>query len=192
MSTEPLTAKESITQYLALVEAVYGAVADVGFAQMFYVERLRSMGFGTIPGQRMFISPGDPNELERSGKWEQEIHHVAFATDVLARNSPGGFNQRLVGNMSLVYIYQMWEDEHRKRIANAIGIKDPNELRVPVLGDVRHYRRSIIHNKGIALPECARCEVLRWYDPGAEIFIDTNKLLEAKRAIGKALKGLVS
>lgn len=190
MNTINLSAGEAIAQYLALVEAVYGAVADLGFAQATYVERMRTMGFG-VPGQRLFIAAGDPNELERSGKWADELHHVAFTADVLARNAPGGFNQRLAGNMSLVYIYQMWEDEHRKTIANAIGLAGPNELRVPVLGDLRHYRRSIIHNKGVALPECARCEVLRWYAPGEEIFVDTTKLLEAKRAIGTALKSLV-
>ena len=63
--------------------------------------------------------------------------------------------------MSLISIYQYWEDYFRSKIANYLYLKDKSDLKSPIMGDVRRLRVSIIHHKGIALKDVERCEILK-------------------------------
>ena len=56
--------------------------------------------------------------------------------------TPPTFNLQL--SMCIVMAYQYWEDYFRARIAAAYGIPK-NELTIPVFGDLRFIRRSVIH-----------------------------------------------
>ena len=65
-------------------------------------------------------------------------------------------------------IYQYWEDHYRGIIAECLG-KQKNEIKVPLFGDLRDLRRSIIHNHGRAIPEVEHSEVLIWFKEGDPI-----------------------
>ena len=80
--------------------------------------------------------------------------------------------------MSLISIYQYWEDYYRSKIATFLSLKKKNDLKSPVMSDVRRLRVSIIHHKGIALRDVGKCKILKWYKEGDEIFIDRDKLEE--------------
>jgi hypothetical protein len=79
--------------------------------------------------------------------------------------------------MALVALFQYWEDFHRSNIAVYLG-KQKNDLNIPIMGDIRQLRISIIHHAGVALKEVDRCEVLKWYREGDDIFVDQNKFEE--------------
>ena len=95
------------------------------------------------------------------------LHSVSHR-ELTTRNETGGENWIFLANVCLVSIYQYWEDRYRGEIAAALN-KQKDDMRVPIMGDLRHYRHSIIHRAGFAVPEVSRCEVIRWFDPGERI-----------------------
>ena len=44
------------------------------------------------------------------------------------------------------------------------------------MGDIRHLRRSIIHNKSIAIPDVSKNLFINWFNPGDIILLDQNKM----------------
>ena len=70
--------------------------------------------------------------------------------DVLDRNKMGGRNQRYIGNMCVVTIYQYWDDNYRVKLAKAMGLEHKNCIYADIFGDIGDLRNSIIHNGGEA------------------------------------------
>jgi len=116
----------------------------------------------------MFYGEGDPNTSEAI-----ELHRCTQG-EYKKRNSKHGVNFQFLGNMALVSIYQYWEDFHRAQVATEMGV-EKNELKTPIMGDLRLLRNSIIHHAGVALKEVEKCELLKWYKEGDTIFIDKSK-----------------
>ena len=86
-------------------------------------------------------------------------------------------NYRFLGNMALVGLYQYWEGQHRSNVAASVGLQK-DDLKAPIMGDLRLLRISIIHHGGIALKDVERCEILKWFSEGDEIFLDEEKFKE--------------
>jgi hypothetical protein len=84
--------------------------------------------------------------------------------------------------MCLVTIYQYRDDNYKGALAEILGCAK-NSIKIPVFGDLKLLRHSIIHHRGIALPDIVRCEVFRWFQPGDEIFLDRDKLEEILDAV---------
>jgi hypothetical protein len=103
--------------------------------------------------------------------------HFTSNSEYLRRNSVGGANWRLLANLCLVAIYQYWDDHYRKEIANALGIQK-DDVRLEVMGELRHYRRSIVHAGGRAEPEVARNQLLPAFQAGELIVIDAQVFVE--------------
>jgi hypothetical protein len=116
----------------------------------------------------MIYGKGDPNTPEAV-----ELHRCT-QKQYKERNSENGLNFQFLGNMALVSLYQYWEDYYRGQVANEMGIKK-NDLKAPIMGDLRLIRISIIHHEGIALKDIERCELLKWYKENDMIFIDKSK-----------------
>jgi hypothetical protein len=91
--------------------------------------------------------------------------------------------------MSLILIYQYWEDQFRPKIANELGI-NKKDLIEPIMGDLRRLRRSIIHHGGIALKDIEKCEILTWFKEGDVIFIDELKFKEIIKNIKLMIQNL--
>lgn len=106
------------------------------------------------------------------------LHYCCTQAEYKQRNSPSGRNYKFIGNMSLISIYQYWEDYFRSEISSFLIKNHKNDLKSPIMGDLRLLRISIIHHKGIALKEVEKCNILKWYKEGDEIFIDRDKLEE--------------
>lgn len=106
------------------------------------------------------------------------LHYCCTQAEYKERNSPSGRNYRFIGNMSLISIYQYWDDHFRQKIADLLFKKGKNDIKSPIMGDLRFFRQSIIHHQGIALKNVEKCEILKWYKEGDEIFIDKVKLEE--------------
>ena len=115
---------------------------------------------------------------EKGTKDYKVLHYCCTQAEYKGRNSPSGRNYKFIGNMSLISIYQYWEDYYRSEIADFLSIENKNDLKAPIMGDLRFLRISIIHHKGIALKDVEKCEMLKWYKSGDEIFIDQDKLEE--------------
>lgn len=85
-------------------------------------------------------------------------------------NSEDGRNYEMLGNLCLVAIYSWWEDGYREKFAACLG-KTKNEIKAPIMGDIRFLRTAIVHNNGVATEDCERCEVLKWFKRGDRILL---------------------
>jgi len=88
----------------------------------------------------MIFGRGNPNSPDAI-----ELHRCTQG-EHKARNERGGKNYGFIANMCLASIYQYWEDNYRDELAKSVG-KTKNEIKSPIMGDIRRLRVSIIHNK---------------------------------------------
>jgi hypothetical protein len=118
------------------------------------------------PDPDFYIGIGDPNlaSSRTYAAWKRST-----ALEQIAQDGP--VEVRL-SQQWVVYTYAMWEEEYRPRLAAARGC-DSNDIRLPLLGDLRRLRNDIVHHRAIATAaNTGRCEVLtRWFEPGAQIYL---------------------
>ncbi len=175
---------ESVNEFEKVVDYIYGVYLDstTGFGMVReWLEKNQIDGLSTfknthpelatieyLDSVHVIYGKGDPNTPEAV-----ELHRCT-QKEYKDRNSENGSNFKFLGNMALVSLYQYWEDFHRAQVADELGI-EKNELRNPIMGDLRRIRNSIIHHAGIALKDVEKCELLKWYKENDSIFIDKAK-----------------
>lgn len=115
----------------------------------------------------------------RSGYDQKPYHlHSASFEEIQERNQVGGKNWVYIANSCIVTIYAYWDEVYREKIADALGLPDKKQVKVPVFGDLRHLRHSIVHKAGRATEDIKNCEVLRWFEPNDEIRL-TKEMFES-------------
>lgn len=135
-------------------------------------------------------SPLLPDEFCTSGI------HRATQGEVKARNKLDGLNFSTLGQLCIVSFCAFWNDYLRREYVIAKGRLDPNEKDNKVVkerlrlhasrdlwGDLNYLRNSIVHNKGRANSEVARCKLIKWFKPGDLITVTPERM----RAIFLAL-----
>ena len=195
MNTGDSIALELIMEFRQNVHSILGVFLDgtmgLGLLRKHFDkvqrEALRlvdDLDVSSLDATDFLYGKGDPNSPDAI------ILHKAKQADFKARIQQGSKNETFLGNMCLVMIYQYWEDHYRLKIAKALGMEDKDDLKCAIMGDVRHLRRSIIHNNGIAVPEVNNCELLKWFAPGDHIMIDQSNLEELVQHIDSCLEEL--
>jgi len=100
--------------------------------------------------------------------------HSVTQGDLKKRNLLAGSNHEILASSVISLLYSIWNDEFRPEIAKVLTIR-LNELSSDIFGDIRLIRNSIIHHDGVALPEIAKCKVLKYFKVGDKIiFSDDN------------------
>lgn len=61
------------------------------------------------------------------------------------RNRKGGPNHTRAAQLLILLMYEYWESEYRSSVAEALG-KDKNDLKIPLMGDLRLLRHDVIHH----------------------------------------------
>jgi len=133
--------------------------------------------------RKMIYSAGDPN------KPDSVVLHACSQAELKARNEKGGHNCQFVANMCLVTIYQYWEDQYRGAIASAFEA-EKNAIKSDIMGDIKHLRSSIIHNRAKAVKEVEKCKLLKWFKRGEQISISEDMFKELIRQIYEFIEGL--
>lgn len=79
----------------------------------------------------------------------------------------------------IVAFFTFWEHEFRPRLAESHAVQ-PNEIVVPLLGDLRLLRNDVVHHRGVATAETTgRCEILgHWFELGDEIYLAVGHFIE--------------
>ena len=188
---------DMIEEFGKTVDAIYGAYLDAieGFSllkehlengqhyQIMINKKLKEEN--TNPNIHYNVSSDDfdssciiYSEGEEGTNDYKILHYCCTQAEFIERNSPSGRNYRFIGNMSLISIYQYWEDYFRSKIATYLFNKQKDELQSPIIGDLKLLRHSIIHHNGIALKNVEKCEILKWHKEGDEIFINKYKFEE--------------
>ena len=49
----------------------------------------------------------------------------------------------------IVFMYHLWDEYYRPRIAAALGLEQPGQLKSDFFGDIRLIRHAIIHNQAV-------------------------------------------
>ena len=115
--------------------------------------------------------------------------HRAKQGEVKARNTLDGTNFIVLGQLCLVSFYDFWNEYLRREYVIAKGKLDPNETDNEVVkravsehashdlwGDIRYLRQSIVHHQGIAVPEVAKCRLIKWFQPGDSIALNPDRM----------------
>ncbi len=91
---------------------------------------------------------------------------------------------RLLGQQWVVTVFAVWNDDYRKRLAEALNVKDKT-ITYPALGDLRLYRNDIVHHRGIAQADkSCKAEVLHWAEEDAPIVIGEDQVREFMAQMG--------
>ena len=101
-------------------------------------------------------SPEDGNYMELCARRGEEIS---------ADNQDDGPNWDFMGRMAVVAAYQFWEDHYREQIAKHLCIAK-KEFEIPIFGDLRRFRRCIIHNGARWAGELRKVECFEWEEVG--------------------------
>jgi hypothetical protein len=104
--------------------------------------------------------------------------HRATQGEVKARNAPNGANFTTLGQLCLISFYDFWNDYLRREYVIAKGLLDRDEkddeavkkclgdhARHDLWGDLYYLRTSIVHNRGIATSQVAKCKIIKWFKP---------------------------
>jgi hypothetical protein len=151
--------QDAVLSYVVIVDELYGHYLDTtcGFVanERLITENQAKARPSLAPGTDMdqltfFYGHGDPNDPSN------RILHQTTQGAYKARNAEGGRNHVRAAQLLLVLVFEYWESEHRTHIANALGLADWSELKVPVLGDLRELRQDVIHHRGIVRGETVK------------------------------------
>lgn len=174
-----LLAKELLEEFKQKINDIYGLYHDcmLGFVQL-------NNFINTTQAKVMEITPKSQEELDNTiftygdGKpWESDsqILHTTYQGELKRRTSASGENYVILGQSCIIQIYQYWEDEYRGKVAKALGY-EKNDLKSNVFGDIRIFRNSIIHHKGIALKEVEKCKLFTWFKENDVIDLTTEQV----------------
>jgi hypothetical protein len=89
------------------------------------------------------------------------IHHRIIRSDeFMAVNSECAFNEQQVCWAIIVFIFAYWDEEVRPEIARIRSV-EPNDIKLDAFGDLRTFRKAIVHNGGVVTAsEHAKLRVL--------------------------------
>jgi len=175
---------EIINEFLSLVDSIYGVYLDSTFGFRLYIERIinwqndyiknpdqnsKTCTIESLDSSPIRYSRGHPDQVG-----SQPLHEKTQG-QIKQRNRDGDENDRFIANMCLVSIYSYWEDHYRDKLAKSLS-KTKDDILIPIMGDIRHLRRSIIHNKSIAIPDVSKNLFINWFNPGDIILLDQNKM----------------
>jgi hypothetical protein len=115
-----------------------------------------------------FEDPGSPDIIH---------NRITRATDYIAYNSVHGLNEQQHVRAIIVILFSFWNEEIRSRLARCKN-RDPNDIKVDALGDLRILRHAIIHNKGVLSASAhAKLKVMKdVFVPDAAIIVSHDQM----------------
>jgi hypothetical protein len=184
-----------VDAFAAVVDAIHGLYLDATFAMGEMVRSYMNMDLKRLQALHRDggLTPTTFNPVftyRGSVKGESADLHATSLHDLVRRNVPNGSNWVFLGNTCIVAIYQFWEDSYRSLLAKALQLPR-NAITADVFGELRHLRRSIIHNGGNALPEVERNRILKRFAPGDVISFAPQDMHDLVHDVELAVRDLV-
>lgn len=194
--------EDIIREYIGIVDSIYGVFLDgcQGFfsakslfeqSQLLTMERNRKLiaknqSPSTVHYNSTLNEFDDSCIIYSKGKKGESdyriLHYCPTQAEYKKQNSPEGENYRFIGNMALITIYEYWDNLCRNKLASHHRVKQ-KQIRSQIFGDLRILRNSIVHHRGIALPEVEKCKKFNWYKTDDAIFINGDKMEDIVAAI---------
>jgi hypothetical protein len=191
-----------IDEYRAVVDAIYGSYLDArdGFAHVLdKAEKSRDetkLRIENLIAENPKYAGVTYGGLDHSygrrvpagTRTYSHLHQVPIE-ELIRRNGEGGPNLQIVGNTSLVVVYQYWEDHYRAAIASELQV-EPAQIQIPVFGELRRFRQAILHHQAIATSEVEKCERFKWFKRGDKIVLSREQFELVVDGLLEALNGL--
>jgi len=135
---------------------------------------------------RFFYGRGDPN------KPTSYVQHQTTQGQYKARNDVGGANYRLLSQTFIVFVFHLWDNEYRQNFAQLLGMKEAEELSLPILGDFRLLRNDILKHRGVLTEDKSRrLEVIDNLVVGQGITFSADDIEQLVRTIKASLDNMV-
>jgi len=112
------------------------------------------------PDPTFYLGTGDPNDPASRvwAGWRRSHAQKALARD--------GMVEARLSQQWVVSVYTAWEHEYRPRFA-AVHSCGPDDVQLPLFGDLRLIRHDVVHHHGIATAKNAgSAKRLRWFQAG--------------------------
>jgi len=179
-SEEAVRLKTAFEDFGSVVHSAYGSYLDgcLGFRMIRQTieeghRQLRASGQvpagSDLDAAAFLYSRTDPS---KGGP----VQHGVSQGEMKRRNAARGENEVRLAHMLLVFVYEAWETEHRHKVAEAIRT-DAKDVKIPVLGDLRLLRHTILHGRGVLSEETVRkLEVLRVGKAGDRLILDDKQV----------------
>lgn len=185
--------------FLSLVNRIHGLYLDAILGFTHNVNYLKEEQYKYINEAEKLKQIVSIEMLDR-GVWKYDYHgeaesvrvqHKITLGEFKARNGMAGPNARFFASLCVATIYHYWEGHFRERIADAIGVES-NDVKIPIIGDLRLYRISIVHNLGIAIQDMERCTEIAWFKRGDPIELYPNHIEEIIQKVIQGIEQLVN
>jgi hypothetical protein len=168
--------------FLEEVNEIFGFYFDVSMACHFCLEKIVSVQAqsGQTDDLPFLVGDGPPQ-----GSHEEQVRnslHDSTLGALKTRLKDGGLDLQKAGASAVIFVYHLWDEKYRGKISGPDGKPKVNS---DIMGDLRLIRRSIIHNKGLAAPDVARCKIFTRFKPGEQIILlkqDIHAIIRAIRA----------
>ena len=96
-------------------------------------------------GNRFSVGTGFPDAEQLPGR--STIANITIG-ELLEGLKMGGDFDNQHAKAVIVFIYHLWDESYRVRIADSLGVK-PCKVTCDLMGDLREIRNAIIHNSSI-------------------------------------------
>ncbi|MBD2612334.1 MAG: hypothetical protein RMY62_023595 [Nostoc sp. ZfuVER08] len=103
--------------------------------------------------QKLFIGSGHPDEAKP--------HSQIRMRDALLYSEKDGVFSDTIAKSIIVAIYSEWDEMYRQKIADEVGVEAKN-LASDLMGDLRHVRNWIVHNKSVVDKNHKKIKILPW------------------------------
>ena len=136
-------AQDILTEFKSKVSRLYFAFGELGMGREMlrnHYENSLDPAYRDVPIAMAYQTNEDPNNIQLEPIAEMKQGDMI---DALQR---GGEFENLNTNALIVFIYHLWDENYRAKIAHALGLDQANRLESDLFGDVRLIRRAIIHN----------------------------------------------
>ncbi len=149
----------ALTEFREWIDNVYGV----------YLDSIH--GFPLVRQEQLAFKANGATEfayarLVKGGVTPRPMHlHQVSIDTVIERNTFGGPNAVFIGRMFIVSIFGFWDDHTRGQLAAALGIPK-DDLKAPIMGDLRHIRHAVVHSRSRMVDRASRIELLKWYSDG--------------------------
>lgn len=192
---ETLKAADVIQNFFDELEKIRGVFADVKQGLFYYHHNLvesrkqsLNMLARTNPQianaeyldkQLSFYSEElDPLFLDgKTTKHNLTTLNYATQGELLKRTSDGGEDYFELSNWIIVLIYHLWENKYRELISISLGYPNKEEFIVPIFGDLRLLRNSILKKQGYAIDKLeSKSEIIKYFKHGDKILLTTKRL----------------
>ena len=135
---------KALTKFHQELVAIYGYELQVSTALQFWNKWLDEQVSSTSTTRDNYLSFGtkDPNDADATFIYRRTFGYLLDASGM------DGETFVIHRRNLVILLYAAWEDRYRQEIAQEAGLKSKNDLTSDVFGDIRAYRRAIVHANG--------------------------------------------